>query len=81
MFLQEEGGYATDDHQPMNEIAGIPTVDVIPCLEGAHSFGVTWHTTNDTPEHISKKTLMGVGLCVLQWLSDVGVCGVSDWGE
>ena len=73
LFLQEEGGYATDDHQPMNEIAGIPTVDVIPCLEGAHSFGVTWHTTNDTPEHISKKTLNGVGQSVLQMLSEEGV--------
>ena len=70
LFIQKEGGYATDDHVPMNEIAGIPTVDVIPFVQGPSSFGKTWHTTNDTPEFISKKTLKGVGQTVLQMLAD-----------
>lgn len=70
LFLPEEGGYAQDDHVPMNEVAGIPTIDIIPCLEGVHSFGATWHTTNDTPEHISKETLRGVGQTLLQLLSE-----------
>ena len=54
----------------MNEIAGIPTIDVIPFIEGEHSFGVTWHTTNDTPQNISKQTLQGVGQTLLQYLSE-----------
>ena len=70
LFIQKEGGYATDDHVPMNEIAGIPTVDVIPFVEGPHAFGKTWHTTMDTPENISKETLKGVGQAVLQMLAD-----------
>ena len=70
LFVQKEGGYATDDHVPMNEIAGIPTVDVIPFVEGPNAFGKTWHTTNDTPEFISKETLKGVGQTVIQMLAD-----------
>lgn len=70
LFLQQEGGYAQDDHVPMNEVAGIPTIDIIPCVEGAHSFGVTWHTTSDTPEHISKETLRLVGQTLLQVISE-----------
>ena len=70
LFQAIEGGYAQDDHVPMNEIAGIPTIDVIPFLEGEHSFGVTWHTTNDTPQNISKETLRGVGQTLLQYISE-----------
>lgn len=70
LFVPKEGGYATDDHVPMNEIAGIPTVDVIPFVEGPHSFGRTWHTVNDTPENISKETLQGVGQTLIQMLAD-----------
>lgn len=70
IFLQQEGGYAQDDHVPMNEIAGIPTVDIIPCLEGERPFGATWHTTRDTPENISKETLRGVGQTMLQVIAE-----------
>ena len=54
----------------MNEIAGIPTIDIIPFIEGEHSFGATWHTTSDTPANISKETLRGVGQTLLQFLSE-----------
>lgn len=70
LFQPIEGGYAQDDHVPMNEIAGIPTIDIIPFLDGEHSFGATWHTTNDTPENISKETLKGVGQTLLQFISE-----------
>lgn len=71
LFLKQEGGYATDDHVPMNETANIPTVDVIPYVNGAKSsFGQTWHTTNDTPEYISKENLRLVGQTLLQMLSE-----------
>ena len=68
LFVQAEGGYAQDDHLPVNEVAGIPCIDIIPCIEGEHTFGATWHTVNDTPEHISRQTLRGVGQTLVQFL-------------
>ncbi len=70
LFLQQEGGWAQDDHVPVNEIAGIPTIDIIPYVEGEHTFGRTWHTVSDTPDNISKETLRGVGQTLLQFLSE-----------
>lgn len=70
LFQTIEGGYAQDDHVPMNETAGIPTIDIIPFIEGEHSFGTTWHTTSDTPQNISKETLRGVGQTLLQFISE-----------
>lgn len=68
-FLREDGGWAQDDHKPINEQAGIPTVDIIPFLkDGEHSFSRTWHTTYDTPENISPETLAAVGQTLLQVL-------------
>jgi len=69
-FIQQDGGWAQDDHVAMNEVAGIPTVDIIPCVEGEKPFGVTWHTTSDTPENISKETLRAVGQTLLQFISE-----------
>lgn len=70
-FPPEDGTYAQDDHKPMNEVAGIPTVDIIPFHGyGERSFGPTWHTVSDTPENISAATLEAVGQTVLQVLSE-----------
>lgn len=70
LFLQQEGSYAQDDHVPLNEIAGIPTIDIIPYLDGTHTFGATWHTVNDTPENIAPATLGAVGQTMLQVLAE-----------
>ncbi len=70
LFVAQDGGWAQDDHVPLNEIAGIPTIDVIPYLEGERTFGATWHTTYDTPEHISTATLQGVGQALLQMIAE-----------
>lgn len=72
IFVQRDGGYITDDHGPMNEIAGIPTIDIIPYYDqvGVPSFGPTWHTTHDTPENISTATLRAVGQALVQLLSE-----------
>lgn len=67
-FCQKEGGWATDDHVSVNEILGVPCVDIIPYVEGHQSFGKTWHTVNDTPENISKEALEAVGQTVMQIL-------------
>lgn len=69
-FPTSEGGMITDDHVPVNEIAKIPTIDIIPyypdCQES--SFGPTWHTIADTMEHIDSNTLQAVGQTVIQVL-------------
>lgn len=71
LFVRQDGGYATDDHVPMNQIAGIPTVDILPYIEtGDHSFGATWHTTSDTPQNISPENLRLVGQTLLQVLAE-----------
>lgn len=66
-FRAEDGSWATDDHVPLNQIAGIPTADVVPFHKGAeNSFGPTWHTVNDTPENISVATLKAVGQTMVE---------------
>ena len=67
IFSNEEGGYITDDHVPVNQIAGIPCIDIVPYItSGPSSFGPTWHTVNDTPENIDPAVLKAVGETVLQ---------------
>jgi len=57
-----------DDHVPLNEKAGIPTIDIIPyhpeCAQS--SFGPTWHTVYDDMDHIDANTLKAVGQVMVQ---------------
>ncbi|MDE6807012.1 MAG: M28 family peptidase, partial [Prevotella sp.] len=57
-----------DDHGPVNDIAHIPCIDIIayyPYCQ-ARSFGPTWHTVDDTMEHLDRNTLKAVGQTLLQ---------------
>jgi hypothetical protein len=67
-FPTQTGGNITDDHVPVNEVAGIPCIDIIPCYPDcdASSFGPTWHTVNDNMENIDKNTLKAVGQTLIQ---------------
>ena len=69
-FPKQDGGNITDDHGPVNQIAKIPCIDIIPyypdCYES--SFGPTWHTVNDDMQHIDKNTLKAVGQTLVQVL-------------
>ena len=62
-FSNELGDPISDDHLPLNEIAGIPTIDIIDLRPESvnQSFPDTWHTLNDNIEHIDKNTLKMVG--------------------
>ncbi len=68
IFPQEDGHPITDDHGPVNTVAGIPCIDIIPyypdCRES--SFGPTWHTVNDDMAHIDANTLKAVGQTLVQ---------------
>ena len=69
-FPDSEGGSVTDDHVPLNQVANIRAIDIIPfypdCKQS--SFGPTWHTISDTMAHIDKNTLKAVGQTIIQVL-------------
>ncbi len=69
-FPQQDGGGITDDHVPVNQVAGIPCIDIIPYYPDceASSFGPTWHTVNDDMQHMDRNTLKAVGQTVIQVL-------------
>ncbi len=66
-FVNERGGYITDDHYFINKIINIPTINIIHLdPESANgSFFDHWHTVNDNLEHIDKATLKVVGEVML----------------
>lgn len=70
LFPRDDGGMVTDDHIPLNQTAHIPTVDIIPYYPNfdRSSFGPTWHTVDDTMEHIDRSVLKAVGQTVIQVL-------------
>ncbi|MCI7309734.1 MAG: M28 family peptidase, partial [Prevotella sp.] len=71
-FPDQDGGMVTDDHLPLNQIAGIPTIDIIAYYPDCQqsSFGHTWHTLNDNINFIDKNTLKAVGQTVMQVIAE-----------
>jgi hypothetical protein len=69
-FPKKEGVSITDDHVPVNRVAKIPCVDIIPYYPDCQqsSFGPTWHTVNDDMAHIDRNTLQAVGQTLIQVL-------------
>jgi len=66
-FVEQEGGYITDDHYFINLMAQIPTINIIH-LDPASvngSFYDHWHTVSDNLEQIDRSTLKIVGQTVL----------------
>ena len=56
------GPEVRDDHLPLNQIAGIPTADVI---DFDYPY---WHTESDVPEACSAVSLEKVGKVAYEWL-------------
>lgn len=68
-FPLRRGGYVTDDHVSVSQLARIPAIDIVPHVSDGHSsFGPTWHTIQDTPENIDPAVLKAVGQTLLQLL-------------
>jgi hypothetical protein len=59
-----------DDHLPLNEIARIPTIDIIDFdyPTAASRTRSYWHTTADTPDKCSGDSITKVVAVVLEWL-------------
>jgi len=67
LFVNNTGGYVTDDHIPVNRVAGIPCIDVIGFdTSGNGTFCKTWHTVDDNISNISKDMLKAVGQSLLE---------------
>ncbi len=71
-FKQRTRHTIRDDHLPLNEIAKIPTCDIIdfdfPTPRDRNKY---WHTTNDIPENCSADSLAKVGTVLVHWLNEV----------
>ncbi len=62
-FKNYEGREVRDDHLPLNEIGGIPTIDLI---DFDYPF---WHKADDLPENCSAESLEEVGRVISTWLT------------
>jgi hypothetical protein len=64
-------GAITDDHTFVNQIAHIPTVDIIHLTQNTEtSFPAHWHTHADAMPVIDRATLEAVGKTLLQFLRE-----------
>ncbi len=61
-FRQKAKYEIQDDHLSLNQIAGIPTCDLI---DFDYPY---WHTTKDVPRSCSGKSIAVVGNVILEWL-------------
>ena len=64
-FLDRESDPLIDDHLYVNQIARIPTVDIIHYDVDRGAFAGSWHTVGDTLEKIDANTLRAVGRTLL----------------
>ncbi len=65
-FVYDKGGAITDDHVYVNNILGIPCIDIIQFDPTTNSsFGSYWHTHNDNMNVIDKNTMKAVGQTLL----------------
>lgn len=66
-FSYEETQPITDDHYYINQLANIPTIDIIHYEHSTEShFGTFWHTHKDDMSSIDKTTLKAVGQTLLE---------------
>ncbi|MGB0887109.1 MAG: DUF4910 domain-containing protein [Vicingaceae bacterium] len=65
-FVNQQTAFVgTDDHQFVNAIAGIPSIDIIHYERSSGNFHSSWHTHNDNMDVIDKNTLAMVGEVLL----------------
>lgn len=70
-FVDKPLHQVRDDHLPLNEIAKIPTTDLIdfdyPQIDGPVDY---WHTTQDTPDKCSPVSMAKVAVVLIEWADD-----------
>ena len=66
-FIPAASGGIMDDHVFVNQVAKIPTIDIVGYNQaGPNYFGSHWHTHQDNLSIVDRKTLKAVGQTVLQ---------------
>jgi glutaminyl-peptide cyclotransferase len=70
-FIARAGHEVRDDHLALNDIAHIPSIDIIDFDYPAPRQGNYWHTTQDVPEKCSALSLAKVGWVIKTWLERV----------
>ena len=71
-FVPQARHIIKDDHLPLNDIARIPTCDIIDFdYPNPNAGNVIWHTTRDTIENCSQDSLLKVGSVVLEWIREM----------
>ena len=65
-FINQKGGAVTDDHVYVNQLIGIPSIDIIQFDPNSGSgFASYWHTIDDTMKNVDKNTLNAVGMTLM----------------
>ena len=67
VFVNQKTDPILDDHYYVNQMAGIPTIDIVQNSEG-HNFFAHWHTQADNIDCIDSTTLRIVGTVTLKTL-------------
>jgi glutaminyl-peptide cyclotransferase len=76
-FPYAPGADITDDHVPVNQIAGIRTIDIIDLTPDPNEpFPAHWHTHADAMPIIDKATLKAVGQTLLQVIYEEQAGGI-----
>jgi hypothetical protein len=71
-FVPQKKHIVRDDHLPLNNIAKIPTCDIIDFdFPNPEKGNVYWHTQNDSVRNCSAESLGKVGKVVLGWLREM----------
>lgn len=77
-FVNDPTSELTDDHLFVNQITGIPMIDIINRPKDSETgFGHYWHTQKDNMDVIDKRTLKAVGQTVLQVLFRESTGGIQ----
>ncbi|MDZ7796305.1 MAG: M28 family peptidase [Candidatus Marinimicrobia bacterium] len=67
VFPKRTGYEIHDDHIPLNQIAGIPTIVLID-FDYTHRGRNLWHTTHDLPSYCSPGSLQIIADVLITWL-------------
>ena len=71
-FVPKERHVINDDHLPLNNIAKIPTCDIIDFdFPNPRKGNTYWHTTQDNINNCSQDSLNKVGAVVLAWIREM----------
>ena len=71
-FVPKERHVVNDDHLPLNNIAKIPTCDIIDFdYPNPRAGNAYWHTTKDNISHCSEDSLNKVGTVLLEWIREM----------